>query len=117
MGSKIQTISVCEDLPLNSQIVKLTVFDSSLSAKPVCFYVNQNQFFTLEAGNNNTNGWVVLTKELKYPRDTSAATHSFIAFAYFCDRPHQNITQTIIVRTLQVNQHAPKIQIPVSLIE
>ncbi len=111
IGLKTQEVNVCNDLPINSQIITLTVFDSSLSAKPVCFQVEENEFFKLINDNNNTNGLVVLAK--KFDRKNAKPAYSFKAFAYFCDRPYQNITQTISVRILKVNQYAPKVKIPV----
>jgi hypothetical protein len=114
IGSTHQQISVCEDLPVNSKIMELTVFDSSLSARPVCFRLN-SEYFKLMPENFRPSGTVLLAKTLEHKQSNATALHRFKAHAYFCDRSDQKITQDVSVRVLQVNQYAPEIKLPVSV--
>lgn len=113
VGSDYQTINLCEDIPINSQIYILNAFDSTFSGQPICYSIIDNQYFDLANSANPQNGAVNLINILDYENfiaNNLTPTINFTAKAYFCNNPNSFITQVVSARILNVNEYGPKLQ-------
>ncbi len=113
IGSDYRTIDLCEDVPVNSPILSLAIFDKSFSMNPICFSIINNDYFGLINGNNSSNGTVILTNPIDYEYfafRNMDSVFNFTSKAYFCSDPSVFVQQTVKVKILNVNEHAPRLE-------
>ena len=108
IGSDYRSVDLCEDVPVSSPILTLTVFDSSFSTNQICFSILNNRNFDLINGNNTSNGTVILTALIDF--ENAPSVINFTAQAYFCNTPGIYIQQTVAVKILNVNEYAPLLE-------
>lgn len=89
-----------------SVIFSVAAFDETFSQNPICYSLEENEYFALAHGNNSQNGDVMLLKSVDYETIGSDELE-FIARAYFCNRASYFVTQKVTVTILNVNEEPP----------
>jgi len=122
IGSSFRIEEVCEDVPVNSLITKLTAFDPGMTNQTLCFSIQQQQtnFFRLQ---NDTcddlllftppvsNGIILLRRSLlNYNQAYPNRPLNLTASLYYCCQSSKLSTQLIAFKVLDVNKHAPVAQ-------
>ena len=111
---------VCEDIPTNNQIIKLSAFDPSLTNQSLCFSIRENEYFRLQNDTCNlfqsvpfsteSNGIIVLKKSLfGYDHALDPNPISFNAFLFYCYQSEILYTQIIMFNVIFVNKYPPSI--------
>lgn len=105
-SSDYQHLDLCEDILPKSVIFSIVAFDETFSQNPVCYSIDENEYFGLVHGNNSPNGDVMLLKSIDY-EVMSSDKLEFFTRAYFCNRPSFFVTQRVAVTILNVNEEPP----------